>query len=123
MSKRYYALGPDDVLIPLLDFDVWARSLDPFDRSRRIGGDEAAPGVWVTTEFFGSDRGDPADPPRVWETSVFAGLDHRGLTRAPWTHCATREEAHAQHAAVLAEVRAHLESCDGGCRPPWEGDG
>lgn len=120
MSNRYYALGPNDLPIPLPDSNAWARSLDPFDRSRRVGCERAAPGVWVETGFFGSDRGDPADPPRVWETGVLAGFDHRGLIRHCWAHCATREEAVAQHEAVLAEVRAHLDSCPGGCVPPWE---
>jgi hypothetical protein len=86
---------------PLREEDVlkWAGWYETADT--RVAQTAIGP-LEVSTVFIGLDHGRGAGPPKLFETVVFKGNE---IVAGP-QRCSTWDQAEAQHAAAVAEVKA-----------------
>lgn len=103
MSRPEYYIERNGVPVPCDSMAQWAR-LTSGVLTRRVARDDGVvPGVDVSTVFLGIDHGfgDDGTPPILYETLVFGGPLGGEMNRY-----ATRPEALAGHAAMVARVKA-----------------
>lgn len=101
----YYILDADGTPQPESDRMTWgewymAGGID----ARRVALTEVAPGISVSTVFLSIDHG-WGGTPMLFESMVFGGPLDQECDR-----CSTREQALAQHEAMVARVRVAGES-------------
>jgi hypothetical protein len=99
MSDFYILNGHEP--IPEPDLLTWARWFET-SVPERVVAQTDIPGGVVSTVFLGLNHNHGAGRPRLFETMVFidGGDDEQTQLR-----CATWDEAVAQHAAVLEQLR------------------
>jgi hypothetical protein len=92
--------------VPVTDPTEWARFFEKSTRDRsRIVAQTHIGGVFVSTVFLALDHRFLEDgPPQLFETMIFRGGKGDDTFR-----CATWEQAEAQHAEAVAQVRAEIK--------------
>jgi len=103
MGTGYYILDADERPIEEPDLLTWARWMESHPH-REVARDTAGE-VLVSTVFLGLDHNLFGGPPILYETMVFGGPLDQEMDRY-----ATRDQAIAGHAAMLARVLAHTET-------------
>lgn len=95
---RHYVLGLDGAPVAVDEVLVWASWFETADRS--VAQTQIGP-LRVSTVFLGLDHQWGDGPPVLWETMVFADLEHSDHTR----RYTSREAAVEGHAEVCVELQ------------------
>lgn len=98
---RFYTLDETGkpVISTLRKWSEWVDQVEP----SAVSWHDDVDGCTVHTEFAGFVH-DKTNPPHLWVTKIIGGPLDQVQDRCP----GTREDARAQHAAIIQRVRAHL---------------
>jgi hypothetical protein len=95
---HYILVGHTPVLFQG-DVLAWA---EWFETANRTVAQTEIGATWVSTVFLGLDHAFGGPPPMLFETMIFTDGDPEDFQR----RCSTWDQAEAQHAAAVAEVKA-----------------